>query len=354
MANRLYNRLYDEVLNEYMFEYTVSEWDEIDARFSIKDDKGDVLLYVFKIEPGFQFIFPELNEPSSKVKSISKILQGLVAAPIAGDRFVFADSLYEYEYNNSKNTKPEVKDADVKFCCYFAHAARNDFRNGAGKSFLMSLNKFLFDSSYDGQYFDSSAYKFSIDMRNILEPLKGVKTNKKDSFSAKRSASHMSYESVPTRTTKTKSSKTKSSKTYIGKGLRTPDFVIVAGNHPLFIFELKSSDSMSAYREGVAQLLSFGLAHRHTSKISYYLNLILITPSYWYFCELPPFGKELPEKMLFIKVFIFTKLAQYNNARAFDRERFIWLLQYIEQLSKGFGERIPGNVYLSNNNYHFT
>ena len=58
-------------------------------------------------------------------------------------------------------------------------------------------------------------------------------------------------------------------------GERKPDMVVLncKDAFPHFIFEIKSNEN--EFAQGLAQLLSFGIAVRHSQKLETYLHLIL-------------------------------------------------------------------------------
>ena len=104
---------------------------------------------------------------------------------------------------------------------------------------------------------------------------------------------------------------------------------------PRFIFEIKSNEN--EFSQGLAQLLCFGIAVRHSQKLETYLQLILITPGMWKILTLPPIGVELGSPVCY-SVPVFSKTTGYIF---FHRNYFIWFTRYMVQLAKAEGKQPP-------------
>ena len=100
-----------------------------------------------------------------------------------------------------------------------------------------------------------------------------------------------------------------------------------------FIFEIRSNED--EFAQDLAQLLSFGIAVRHSHKLEMYLHLILITPGTWKVLTLPPIGVELGSPVCY-SVPIFTNS---SGSIFFNKNYFIWFIRYMIQLARAEGKQ---------------
>ena len=92
--------------------------------------------------------------------------------------------------------------------------------------------------------------------------------------------------------------------------VRISDFVVhkfPSGYHApcIMVFEVKSKSTSSEAIEGISQILSYGLAQRCQRKSKKETLLVLITPKFWIYGILPPFGEKLRNPFLLKNVYVF-------------------------------------------------
>lgn len=99
-------------------------------------------------------------------------------------------------------------------------------------------------------------------------------------------------------------------------------------NYPLVIFECKSQASESI--QGMAQLVSHGLALRHKKKVTHKIKLVLLTPLTFYSASLPPYEEE-PEKNLDVTFESFDVLIERYEKYVLCRKEYLAFLENIRE-----------------------
>ncbi|MEM6687506.1 MAG: hypothetical protein AAF617_17130 [Bacteroidota bacterium] len=128
------------------------------------------------------------------------------------------------------------------------------------------------------------------------------------------------------RTSLDKTSKRK----HYAQDVRIPDFVVhefPSGYHApcIMVFEVKSKSTSSETIEGISQILSYGLAQRCHRKSKKETLLVLITPKYWIYGILPPFGEKLRNPFLLKNVYVFDTAEE--GGKDLVIENYIYMLK---------------------------
>ena len=92
---------------------------------------------------------------------------------------------------------------------------------------------------------------------------------------------------------------------------------------------MKSKFSYSDIGEGISQILSYGLALRCQQKSEKKTLLVLITPKYWMFGILPPFGEKISTPFMLTIVDVF----DYDyNENVLIKENYIIYVKIIKSI----------------------
>ena len=117
---------------------------------------------------------------------------------------------------------------------------------------------------------------------------------------------------------------------HYAQDVRIPDFIVhefPGGYHApcIMVFEVKSKSTSSETIEGISQILSYGLAQRCHRKSKKEILLVLITPKYWIYGILPPFGEKLRNPFMLRIVYVFD-IAE-EGGKDLVKENYIYMLK---------------------------
>ena len=201
----------------------------------------------------------------------------------------------------------------------FAMAIKNSFHNGHAREYLEALFYYMRVSN---RYFYQAQRQTVIDFLFL-------KVEQKKYFKSK---APVPTKVCPTTTSESDSpdtsmfrrnetsSSSELSKEHHSKDVRRPDFVVFKNvaegclhGNCVVVFEVKSKFANSSIREGIAELLSYGLSKRsqqRNSKDVKEIALILMTPCVWIVGILPHFEEELKKPLVFTTMNVFGTTAQ--------------------------------------------
>ena len=116
--------------------------------------------------------------------------------------------------------------------------------------------------------------------------------------------------------------------------VRISDFVVhkfPSGYHApcIMVFEVKSKSTSSEAIEGISQILSYGLAQRCQRKSKKKTLLVLITPKFWIYGILRPFGEKLRNPFLLKDVYVFD-IAE-DGGKDLVKENYVYMLKLFSQ-----------------------
>lgn len=218
----------------------------------------------------------------------------------------------------------------------FYKALVSDFNNGDGKEFCYDLS--LMCSCELGNTIAaiprktfSDGFKLSREIAH-KETAMDLRSSGSSSHSGKLRSTASTH--LPLADNLTIRSRKFSSGSHL-KGNLEADMVALSNKRrlPLVIFECKSSASYTDIRNGMAQLISYGLSVRDKKQIAHIIKLVLITPYRWFIASLPPY-KSLSETTLsirFIPYGTFGVLVKTGRDLFFDRRAYVEALSVLRQ-----------------------
>lgn len=232
--------------------------------------------------------------------------------------------------------KPRERSPTEELMLLFGDCIANSFKNGFARNYLEVL---LLHFNAKSTHVCSAQLKL-IGFYLKIESYRLKSPSSTPSDVRTRSSYESSYESNPVSSDaekKHESPLVKSSKRHYAQDVRIPDFVVYKrltngtyfGTPCTIIIEVKSKFNEKELREGISQILSYGLSQRCQYKSENEILLLLITPRYWIYGILPPFGKQLNNLFVLTKVNVFE--VEFDGGVGLQKNNYIYILKLLSR-----------------------
>ena len=236
------------------------------------------------------------------------------------NEYIDHDKLYEFVFDDDESF-PEMKS--------FSDAVCANFYNGPAKTYCRELSILCANISLSTESRDTFSDRFKL-MRSEVKPRSRFSSphTRSRSQSRRHSRSELMspmFDTIENDNFSAPCSSRSTNSSVCGRQI-CDLMVLNKKNNPIVIFECKSQASEST--QGMAQLVSHGLALRHKKQITHKIKLILLTPVTFYSASLPPY-KEEPENNLDVTFESFDVLFERYEKYVLCRKEYLAFLENI-------------------------
>ena len=224
----------------------------------------------------------------------------------------------------------------------FGECIQNSFKNGYARDYLEILLTYMNAKSthyFYGQY-QTTKFYLKVERKGHKSPSTsnlsyGVKAKSSDESDLASGTDEMHETDGTDESQVTSPIKTSKQRHYV-QDVRIPNYVVrersatgvFIGTAFKIVIEVKCKFTYSEIGEGISQILSYGLAQRCHQKSEKKTLLVLITPKYWLYGILPPFGEKISSPFMLTIVDVF----DYDyDENVLVKENYIYMLKLLSK-----------------------